>query len=117
MKILTGMISHETNIFSNIVTDMKKFEERTLLRGKEGLDFYLGTRSPIGGFIDASRAYGFQLVPTIFASASPSGKVTDEAFEALLGEVLRGGQGRIGDLDGVLLHLHGAGVTESLGRP
>jgi microcystin degradation protein MlrC len=112
MKILTGMISHETNIFSNIVTDMKKFEERTLLRGKEGLDFYLGTRSPIGGFIDASRAYGFQLVPTIFASASPSGKVTDEAFEALLGEVLRGVRENR-DLDGVLLHLHGAGVTES----
>ncbi|MBS7638113.1 M81 family metallopeptidase [Candidatus Bathyarchaeota archaeon] len=112
MKILTGMISHETNVFSNIVTDLRKFEERALLRGREGLDFYVGTRSPIGGFIDASRAYGFDLVPTIFASASPSGKVTDEAFEALLGEVLRGIRENR-DLDGVLLHLHGAGVTES----
>ncbi len=112
MKILTGMISHETNVFSNIVTDLRKFEERTLLRGREGLDFYAGTRSPIGGFIDASKACGFELVPTIFASASPSGKVTDQAFEALLGEVLRGIRENR-DIDGVLLHLHGAGVTES----
>lgn len=112
MKILTGMVSHETNVFSNIPTDLSKFEERRLLRGDEGLDFYTGTRSPIGGLVAAAETYSFDLVPTVFAGAFPSGKVTDEAFDTLLGEILRGIR-KNRDLDGVLLHLHGAGVTES----
>lgn len=112
MKILTGMVSHETNVFSNIPTDLSKFEERKLLRGDEGLDFYTGTRSPIGGLVAAAETYSFDLVPTVFASAFPSGKVTDETFDTLLGEILTGIR-KNRDLDGVLLHLHGAGVTES----
>ncbi len=31
MRILTGTISHETNVFSNIATDLNEFEKRCVV--------------------------------------------------------------------------------------
>ena len=111
MRIVTGTISHETNVLSTIRTDIEQFERRLLLRGEEVFDHFGGTKTPVGGLMDSCANHGFELVPTVFASATPSGKITKEAFDALLGEVLD----RIREaepFDGVALHLHGAGVSE-----
>ncbi|KON29231.1 hypothetical protein AC482_07125 [miscellaneous Crenarchaeota group-15 archaeon DG-45] len=112
MRIVTGAISHETNVLSNIRTDMEQFRRRQLLHVEEIIDFFRGTKTPMGGIIDGCEEQGFELVPTVFASATPSGKITVEAFDALLGEILDGVRGA-SPVDGVLLHLHGAGVSES----
>ena len=111
MRIVTGTISHETNVLSTIRTDIEQFERRLLLHGEEVFDHFGGTKTPVGGLMDGCANHGFELVPTVFASATPSGKITKEAFDALLGEVLD----RIREaepFDGVALHLHGAGVSE-----
>jgi len=112
MRIITGTISHETNVLSTIRTDLEQFNRRLLLRGDEVFDHFRGTRTPVGGLMDGCERHGFELIPTVFASATPSGKITDEAFDALLGEILDGIRDA-GPIDGVALHLHGAGVSES----
>jgi microcystin degradation protein MlrC len=112
MRIVTGTISHETNVLSNIVTDLEKFRRRRLLYGEEVFDYFRGTRTPVGGLMDGCERHGFELIPTVFASATPSGRVTAEAFDTLLGQILEGIEGA-GEFDGVALHLHGAGVSEN----
>jgi microcystin degradation protein MlrC len=112
MRIVTGTISHETNVLSTIRTDLEQFGRRLLLRGDEVFDHFRGTRTPVGGLMDGCERHGFELIPTVFASATPSGKITDEAFDALLGEILDGIRDA-GPINGVALHLHGAGVSES----
>ena len=112
MRLVTGTVSHETNVLSTIRTDIEQFERRLLLRGEEVFEHFGGTRTPVGGLMDGCANHGFELVPTVFASATPSGKITKEAFDALLGEVLDGIR-EAEPFDGVALHLHGAGVSES----
>jgi len=110
MRIVTGTISHETNVLSNIRTDLEEFRRR-LLYGEEVFDFFRGTKTPVGGLMDGCERHGFELVPTVFASATPSGRITAEAFETLLGGILDGVRDA-GEIDGVALHLHGAVVSE-----
>ena len=111
MRLVTGTISHETNVLSNIRTDLEQFRRRLLLHGEEVIDFFKGTKTPVGGIIDGCEMHGFELVPTVFAAATPSGRITDEALKTLLGEILDGVRGA-SPIDGVVLHLHGAGVSE-----
>jgi len=112
MRIVTGTISHETNVLSNIATDLEQFRKRRLLYGEKVFDYHRGTKTPVGGLMDGCENHGFELVPTVFASATPSGTITAEAFDTLLGQILDGIEGA-GEFDGVAMHLHGAGVAEN----
>jgi len=62
--------------------------------------------------IDAGERCGFELLPTIYASATPSGPVTSQAFETLAGQLVDS-LTRQRDLEGILLALHGAMFTEA----
>jgi len=111
MRLVTGTISHETNVLSGIKTDLEEFKKRRLLYGEDIIEFFDGTRTPVGGFINGCRERGWTLIPTVFASATPSGIITKDAFNKLHGDLIDG----ILDaepFDGVCLHLHGAGVSE-----
>ena len=112
MRIATGTISHETNVLSNIVTDLEQFRKRRLLYGEEVFDYFRGTKTPVGGLMDGCESHGFELIPTVFASATPSGTITAAAFDILLKDMLEGID-EAGPIDGVAPHLHGAGVSES----
>ena len=111
MRIVTGTISHETNVLSNIRTDLEEFRKRRLLYGDELFERFDGTKTPAGGIIEGCKLNGFELIPTVFASATPSGTITADAFDALLGDILDGVRDA-GDYDAAVLHLHGAGVSE-----
>jgi microcystin degradation protein MlrC len=111
MRIVTGTISHETNVLSNIVTDLAEFRKRHLLYGEALFEHFTGTKTPAGGIIDGCRTHGFELIPTVFAAATPSGTITAEAFETILSDILAGIR-HTPDIDAVVLHLHGAGVSE-----
>ena len=111
MRILTGTISHETNVLSNIKTDLGEFKKRRLLYGDELFHYFDGTKSPAGGIIDGCKQNGYELIPTVFAEATPSGTITAEAFDTLLGTILDGIKENK-DIDAVVMHLHGAGVSE-----
>jgi microcystin degradation protein MlrC len=107
MRVAIGGIWHETNTFATAPTSREQFE---VLEGASLLDSFRGTRTPLGGFIDGARAARLDVVPTLFASAVPSGTVqraTYEEFAARL--VARLVEARP---DGILLDLHGAMVVE-----
>ncbi len=111
MRIAIGGISHETNTFSNIRTTMDLFQQ---CEGQAILDAFSGTQSSLGGFIEIAAREGFTVVPTFFARATPSGIVAADAIEAIEQRILDGIAAACADggLDGVLLALHGAMVTE-----
>jgi microcystin degradation protein MlrC len=65
---------------------------------------------PIGGFIRAMEGPRTELVPAIWAGATPAAHVTREAFERIAAEIVDAARGK--DFDGVYLDLHGAMVCE-----
>ena len=52
------------------------------------LDQLRGINFPIGGFIDAARSHGWQLVPSCWAGAIPSAHVTEDAFERIARRIM-----------------------------
>ncbi|MGI8689227.1 MAG: M81 family metallopeptidase [Thermomicrobiales bacterium] len=111
MRIAIGGVSHETNTFSNIRTTMDLFQQ---CEGQQILDTFRGTQSSLGGFIEIAAREKFDVVPTFFGRATPSGIVAADAIEAMEQRILDGiaAARADGGLDGVLLALHGAMVTE-----
>lgn len=116
MKILAATIYHESNSFSNIVTDLNKFQEGRFFRAEEAAARFEGTNTVFGGFLSAARKHKSVLVPLIYAAATPAGKVTREAFRTLL-DILIAGLKTHQPADGVLLDLHGAMVSEDCDNP
>ncbi|MDQ1446072.1 MAG: hypothetical protein QOI20_2536 [Acidimicrobiaceae bacterium] len=121
MRVAIGGIWHETNTFASTVTTERDFRRYQLAEG-EGLRAYAGVRNEIGGFLAAAAdaAHGFEVVPTLFAAAVPSGLVERAAYDALKGRLL----GRLvdaaadgGPVDAVLLALHGAMVVAGIEDP
>lgn len=112
MRIALLGICHETNTFSPVPTDAAKFERDGTLRGEEILAAHSTARSSLSGFLEAGRAHGADVVPLIWAWANPSGRVTEEAFDALSDEAI-GLLQRSGPWDAVFLAQHGAGVAEN----
>ncbi len=121
MRIAIGGFQHETNTFAPVKASFSDFEQADgcpgLTRGPAILSTFTGINLPIAGFIDAATSQGFDLLPTLWCSASPSAQVERVAYETIAGELLR----RIGDLaaapggiDGIYLDLHGAMVAEHL---
>jgi len=118
MRIAIGGLHHETNTFNAVPTDLRAFQTGlgATYRGEEILSAFNGTRTVIGGFIDASRRYNFELIPTFYAQAGlNTGTVTREAFEYLEGQLIK--EIRKAEADGVLLFLHGAMVAEGYDDP
>jgi len=110
-RVLTGRFMHETNTFSIVQTDMALWRRRDFHLGNEIPAAFRNTRSALGATFEAADKYGWTLVHPVSANANPSGIVTDDAFETIGGMILD--TARQGSLDGVLLHLHGAMVTDS----
>ena len=98
-------------LYTSIKTDLSCFTEGGYYLGEEVIEKLQGTRTPIGGFIDFAKKTGNEVVPTVAASASPSGIVTKEAYETLKTQLIDGIK-KAGKVDGVLLALHGAMVVD-----
>ncbi len=113
-RVAAAQISHETNVFSNVHTDLAAFKASGLHLGQEALDATRDTNTEMGGFFTGAAAQEFDLIPIVAVWATPSGLVTKAAIEHLA-ELLADGLRRAltaGPLDGLLLALHGAMVTE-----
>jgi microcystin degradation protein MlrC len=109
-------MQHETNTFAPSKADYAAFVDGggwpTMQFGESLIDAVSGANIPIRGAIDALHGAGHKLLPLVWAAASPSAHVTDDAFERIIGELCR----RLDDampVDGVYLDLHGAMVTET----
>src|SRR6185312_6132824 len=110
-RVLVARIMHETNTFSRVKTDMASFRRGGFHLGNEIPGAFRGTRSALGASFEAAEEFGWTLVHPVSASANPSGIVTRAAFDELCGLTVRAARDQ-GPVDGALLHLHGAMVSE-----
>jgi microcystin degradation protein MlrC len=111
-RVLTARFMHETNTFSRVPTDMAKIRRRDFHLENEIPVAFRGTRSAFGATFEAADKFGWTLVHPVSANPNPSGTVTDDAFEAITGIIL-GAVDAKAPIDGALLHLHGAMVSEA----
>lgn len=103
---------HETNTFSQQPTGLELFRSAYWLEERAIIEEYRGAHHELSGVIEVlENTEGFELVPVFYASATPSGIVTREAYEALIGRLFEL-LDRNGPYDGLILLPHGAGVTE-----
>ncbi|MCY3915392.1 MAG: M81 family metallopeptidase [Chloroflexi bacterium] len=108
MRIAVGGIMHESNTFNRRLTSLEAFRVQ---RGDELVGWWRSAPHEVGGFIAGAASFGYELIPTLMAQATPGGMVTREAFERLTRELLER-LARAPRLDGLLLALHGAMVSE-----
>lgn len=110
MRIAIGGILHESNTFATTPTDLAAFAARHD-SGARVLENWSTTHHEVAGFIQGAETFGYQLYPTMVAAATPAGPVTAEAFETLTAELLDALR-QAPPLDGMLLAVHGAMVSE-----
>ena len=110
MRLAIAGFVHETVTFLPEETPLALFEAQAL-RGEALLTELAGSATVAGGFIDAAAAAGVETQCLVWSDVSPSGPVTDAAFDAFLAEVTEDLRANTGRIDGLLLHLHGAMAT------
>ena len=102
---------HESNSFNADPTRLDQFRFRS---GKDQaatlLDWGTGN-TEVAGFVEEGLRAGLELIPVIYAQATPAGAVTAEAFDALTAQ-MTDAIAAMGAIDGILLALHGAMFTE-----
>ena len=108
-RIGVASVFQETNTFSPRPTGWEDF---TVLLGREALDVLGGTYSEFSGAAAELVRLGAEPVPLLSAWSLPSGPVTEETFNRLI-ELLDAGVRQAGTLDGLVLSLHGAMVSET----
>ena len=111
--VAIGALLVECNHFGGIPTDLESFKRTQYLLDDDLLQLNDGT---IGGYLEVlAQQDEVTVVPTVAATACPGGLVTDVAYghikKAFLSRI-QAAQQR-GELDGVLLALHGSAASES----
>lgn len=110
--VVVAQMSHETNTFSPVVTDLARFSRDAAVppSGDDAIRTFRGTATCLGGYLAVCEERGFDVVLPIAAGAAPSGPVEDEAFEHMTGRIV---DAVAAGCDAVMLDLHGAMVTRS----
>ncbi|GAA3143311.1 microcystin degradation protein MlrC [Kribbella aluminosa] len=112
MRLALLGIYHETNTFSPIHADRELFSAGGVWRGAEIVEAYATSSTTNGGFLVAGAELGVEVIPLMFAFVTPTGPITADAFDRLVGEMIDMLRAQ-GPWDGVLLNLHGAAVAEN----
>ncbi|MEO8300687.1 MAG: M81 family metallopeptidase [Rhizomicrobium sp.] len=111
MRVLIAGFQHETNTFAPSKTTYDDFVRGgafpALTRGRE-MFAMRDINIPVGGFIGAMN--DAELVPVLWAGATPAAHVTRDAFERIAQEIVDAAK----DIDAIYLDLHGAMVCEHL---
>ncbi|TIL82766.1 MAG: M81 family metallopeptidase [Mesorhizobium sp.] len=111
MKILFGMIAHEGNTFALDTGDFKRWASVGWSVGEEIFAQYTDKVGYPAGMIKAAEDHGVELIPTIsVCNAGP--RLTKDAVEYAIGEIVKVAKERKGDYAGMCLALHGAGCAE-----
>jgi microcystin degradation protein MlrC len=113
MRILVAGLLHETNTFAPTPAQYDNFVNGEGFPGmRHGTDLFDLTtvNIPVGGFLQSMQGSGHELIPVIWAAASPSGPVAAEAFERIVGQITDACEAE--QPDAVYLDLHGAMVTD-----
>jgi microcystin degradation protein MlrC len=114
-RIAVGGFLHETNTFAPTRAAYADFVHGggwpAMTTGADLLKVMRNINVGLAGFIGDAEAQGWELVPTLFAAASPCAHVTRDAYERIAKAIVDG-IANAGPLDAVYLDLHGAMVSE-----
>src|SRR4030095_9725865 len=110
-RIAVAGISHESNSFNPAKTGPAEFRRVSFPPGEKALKELAQRNDMLAGYAEGALRHGLELYPTVIASATPKGPVTDQAFNALMAEILEQLK-KAPKLDGLLLENHGAIVVE-----
>ena len=112
MKIVLAELSHETNTYSTVPTDLARFSGASGKppEGEKALAIYRGTASCLGGYIKVCEAGSHEIVLAVAGGAAPSGPVFDDAYEYISEKIITAVNA---GCDAIMLDLHGAMVTQS----
>ena len=98
LRIAVAGILHETNTFAPGVTDLSHFRDQWTVGLEAFTSRYAGTRTSMGGVIAAAASHGVELIPGLYAAATPSGMVEAAAGDALIDELVESIDSRRQDL-------------------
>lgn len=110
--VLTAEFVSENNTFQKSLTELHNFEVDALLEGDAAIAARKNANTELAGFLDIAGKAGWTVIHTISASAAPSGPVSRVAYDHIAGVICHAIEANRGRLDGILLSLHGAQVTE-----
>ena len=115
-RIAVGGFQHETNTFAPSPADYAAFESGGgwpgLCTGGDIVAAVAGANIPAAGAFEALHAARHSTVGLVWAAASPSDRVTADAFERIAGAMLERLKAAL-PVDAVYLDLHGAMVSEA----
>lgn len=118
MRIAIGGLMHETATFIDRPTTRRDFEQGLGLHvGSQIVEHFEQANLCIGGFLEAGKTHGFEVVPLAWSFAWPAGLIERAAYDSLKHDLLdrlRQAEQAGGPVDGVLLDLHGAMVVEGI---
>jgi microcystin degradation protein MlrC len=119
MRIAIAGFMHESNTFSPTRTDRAAFESASLRFGEAILPEWKDAHHEMGGFIEGAAKFGYDIEPIVMGWATPAGPVADDVLDEVVRKIVVTVRPRMrtpsgsGDIDGLLLALHGAMVCES----
>ncbi len=113
MRIGIIAIQHESNTFVQTATTLDDFRHDALVCGDEVRQLFEDALHEVGGFFTGLKQAQADAVPIFAARAVPGGAVTKDTFDELIATMLKQ-LDAAGDLDGLLVAPHGAGVCESV---
>jgi microcystin degradation protein MlrC len=111
MRVGIVSLMHESNTFIKSPTTLQHFREDLLLEGEAIRQRLADSHHEIGGFFAGLEAAGIAAVPVFAARAIPFGTIEAETFEYLTNR-LSNSLAAVNSLDGLLVALHGAAVSE-----
>ena len=107
-RIAVGGFLHETNTFAPTKATYDAFVHGggwpAMAHGADVLKTIRNINVGLAGFIDAAEANGWEIVPSVFAAATPCAHVSEDAFERIA-KLIVDGIASAGGLDGVYLAL------------
>jgi microcystin degradation protein MlrC len=111
--VLSAEFFTENNTFKKGLTELRDFRADTLALGSAAIDLRgSADNTELAGYLAAAEELGWILIHTVSATAAPAGPVSREAFEHIAGIICDAARAQKGQLDGILLGLHGAQVVE-----
>ena len=110
-RVFIGGIATETNSFATIPTTMRDFELLGIHRGTATAEEPQHFTAPLHRWRAHAEAEGFEVIEGLMAAAQPGGTTLAPVWETLRDALLEDVRAA-GDVDLVLLNLHGAMVAE-----
>lgn len=104
-------IYHESNTFVPQATITTDFENGHYLTGEAIRNEYQHAHHEIGGMIEVMDREGIEVIPVLFAEATPGGFLSATTYEGILNNMLERLE-KVLPIDACLVVPHGAGVSE-----